>query len=134
MITDVDRVLIINRTTGQILNEFGPIFGSCEEDYLSSSNTILVSSGSSGVIKEYDINTGEIVWEWGTDVLIQIAYSNCAFLIGYEVLWILIGIFMKSKLKWVLIIPLIALIGLEIYIMAGYYDLTTKIFVASING
>jgi hypothetical protein len=134
LITDVDRALIINRTTGEILIEFGEIFGGYEADYVPWSNTVLVSSGSSGVIKEYDATTGEIVWEWGTDVLKQIAFGNCIFLIVYESLWIAIGIFMKSKLRWLLIIPMILLIGLEIYPLVDYNNLLANIFVKTING
>ena len=134
LITDVDRALIINRTTGDIIIEFGDIFGGYEADYIASSNTVLVSSGSSGVIIEYDADTGEVVWGWGTDVLSQITVGNCTFLIVYESLWILIAIFMKSKLRWILIIPLVILIGLEIYVIIGYHDLMALVFTMAING
>jgi outer membrane protein assembly factor BamB len=134
LITDIDRALIMNRTSGEILIEFGKIFGGYEADYITSSNTVIVSSGSSGVIIEYDANTGEIVWKWGTDVLKQIAFSNCIFLIIYESLWIFLGIFMESKNRFFLIIPLLLLIGLEVYILVDYHNLTASLFEFAING
>ncbi|NHJ46514.1 MAG: hypothetical protein FK733_01885 [Asgard group archaeon] len=134
LLTDLDKVLIINRTSGEILREFPRIFGGYEADYLIGTNTVLVSCGSSGILIEYDCDTGEIVWRWGSNVLISIAYSNCIFIILYELTWIVTGIFMKSKWKWMLIIPLLILIGFEIYIMIAYHNLVTNIFLLAING
>lgn len=134
LLTDVDKVLIINKTTGEILQTFTKIFGGYEADYLPSTDTVLVSSGSSGILLEFDCNSGEIVWKWGTDALRQISYSNLFLFLFYEIFWILIATQMKSKWRWILIIPLSLMIIFEIAIMISYYPIMTKIFVSAING
>jgi len=134
LVTDVDKVLIVNITSGDIIHIFEPIFGGYEADFLPVTNTVLVSCGSAGVILEYDIESGKIVWRWGTDVLKHIVYSNMFILIFYEFLWIMIATQMKSKKRWFLIIPFGILIVLELSLIIGYYPFMVNIFVSSING
>jgi len=134
LITDIDKVLIINRTSGVILQIFSKIVGGYEADYIASTNTILVSSGSSGVLYELDCETEKIVWKWGSDVLKQITYSNCLICIFYELFWILVGFQIKSKWRWLLIITLLAVIGFELYLMIGYYHIAANLFTRAVIG
>lgn len=134
LITDVDKALIMNRTSGEILQTFSPLFGGYEADYLETTDTILVSCGTSGVIFEYDISTGEKVWKWGTNVNMQVIYSNCILFILFEGFWLLVAFQWQSKWRWGIIIPLIILIGLELYIMIAYHRILVMIFVRFING
>ncbi|MFW9923177.1 MAG: YncE family protein [Candidatus Thorarchaeota archaeon] len=134
LITDVDKVLIINITSGEILQIFTKIFGGYEADYIESSDTILVSCGSSGILLEYDCETGKIIWKWGTDVIKQITYANCIIFIIYEFMWIVITFQMKAKWRWFLIAILFLVIGFEIFLLVNYYPNMTYIFVHAING
>jgi hypothetical protein len=134
LITDIDKAMIINRTTGKILHTFPRFFGGYEADYLSETNTVLIACGSSGEIFEYSLDTGEKVWSWGSNALRQITIGNVVIFILFEITWIIIAFSIQTKMKWMIIIPMLILIGLEIYVVADFYTLLTKIFVRMING
>ncbi|MBD3190794.1 MAG: hypothetical protein GF308_09130 [Candidatus Heimdallarchaeota archaeon] len=134
LITDIDKAIIMNRSSGEVLQTFSPFFGGYEADYLEETDTILVSCGTSGVIFEYDITSGKKVWKWGTNVNIQIVYSNCILFLLFEIFWLLVVFQLKAKWRWAIIVILTLLIGLGLFIMIAYYQILVKVFVRFING
>lgn len=100
------------------------------------SNSILISYGVTGKLKEFDLNTGKLIWDWGSNVPKQIAYINSIFLILVEGFWVYVTLSTESKKKWiriVKIIPLALLICFHLFVVIGYHSIMVYLFTISIN-
>ena len=136
LITDVDKVYILNRSSEEIIFTVSNTFEAYEADYIEDTVSVLISYGVTGILKEFDINTGELIWKWGSNVPKQIAYVNSIFLILIEGFWIYEILSTETRKKWIKIlktIPLALLICFHLFVMIGYHQIMVYLFTISIN-
>ncbi|MBD3351669.1 MAG: hypothetical protein GF364_09310 [Candidatus Lokiarchaeota archaeon] len=119
LVTDVDEVFILNKTSGEV--ELRIPHGGYEADYIDSTNTILIGGDTNGKIWEFNADTGVKVWEWGKGGgPVILARVNLSILAIFEVYWVLVIFSQNKPKKWLKILPLVALIAIELFVIFDF--------------
>jgi hypothetical protein len=128
LVTDADKTFVLYKEIGETGISIN--YGGFEADYIEESDTIIIGGDTGGKVREYDADTGKEIWQWGNWSLKQLVAANLLILILFELYWCIIIIYRKKRLIYLL--PLLVLIGIEVFFILGFEMINTFFFVRMI--